>query len=470
MSDRSSSQETSPERSPWSRPGVVLSGAFLLALVLLGVVVAVIGGSGGGRPANTPTTAARQPALQPRWARAAAPSSRQPDGPGDEPPQAQWVTVGSMQVPQNPTVYGPERSDGPWETCFAHDPSGGLLAAMNLWAEGTAVPPSELFQRLAVGAPKNLGSNAQLDRPARFSSPATAMTPTRHLMLRWRSSFRVPRGSSWPSSPRWSGATATGSTCSRLTGSRRCRSSPISRAMSSGAASDEKHGPALRAVCAAPRCGSVAHHGCSCRCAVRVRIDPLCIIGKGVGGAVSSVAGDAITALAKAVLGALGRRSSGRRRCGSGSGRPRSPTARAADGNGRVPAAEPAGVHDASGGAVHAARRRADRLSRAQGDATARARPLLVTYVLVSGAAAAAASVLIGGSDQMASWFISRRARTASSRIISRTCSGSRPGNESRGRRSGRGSRSGLRARSRRRLSRSCWGSSRSSRRSSRSC
>jgi len=35
-------------------------------------------------------------------------------------------------------------------------------------------------------------------------------------------------------------------------------------------------------------------------------IDPLCIIGKGAGGVVSSVAGDAITTLAKAVLGALG--------------------------------------------------------------------------------------------------------------------------------------------------------------------
>jgi hypothetical protein len=68
-----------------------------------------------------------------------------------------------MQVPQNRGVYGPQRSDGPWETCFADDPSGALLAAMNLWAEGTAVPPGELFARLAVGAPKSLGSNAQLD-------------------------------------------------------------------------------------------------------------------------------------------------------------------------------------------------------------------------------------------------------------------------------------------------------------------
>ena len=35
-------------------------------------------------------------------------------------------------------------------------------------------------------------------------------------------------------------------------------------------------------------------------------INPACIVGKAVGGGISSVAGDAITALAKAVLGALG--------------------------------------------------------------------------------------------------------------------------------------------------------------------
>ncbi len=144
---------------------MLISGAFLLALVLVGVFVAVLGGdSGGGRLATTAVTTAHP----------AAPSAPVSTGgcflpagsqvvPSTSPPQAQWGTVGSMQVPQSPTVYGPERSDGPWETCFARNPSGALLAAMNLWAEGTAVPPSELFQRLAVGAPKNLGSSAQLD-------------------------------------------------------------------------------------------------------------------------------------------------------------------------------------------------------------------------------------------------------------------------------------------------------------------
>ena len=154
---------------------MLLSGAFLLALVLLGVIVAVTGGGErrwAARRAHARRLFRRRRRAARRRMRAAA---RLPAGsqtvPASGPPQAQWGTVGSMQVPQNPAVYGPQRSDGPWETCFAHDPAGALLAAMNLWAEGTAVPPSELFQRLAVGAPANLGSSAQLDAggPVQFA-------------------------------------------------------------------------------------------------------------------------------------------------------------------------------------------------------------------------------------------------------------------------------------------------------------
>ncbi|MGH2886492.1 MAG: hypothetical protein ACRDPA_27970, partial [Solirubrobacteraceae bacterium] len=170
MSDPSSAKDAGSERSPWSRPSVLLSGAFLLALVLLGVIVAV---TGAGRPAGTqPAVSSPAPTGK---AQAGSSGCTLPAGPqtvpADNPPPAQWGTVGSVQVPQNPTVYGPQRSNGPWETCFARDPAGALLAAMNLWAEGTAVPPSELFGRLAVGAPKNLGSSAQLDSsgPVQFA-------------------------------------------------------------------------------------------------------------------------------------------------------------------------------------------------------------------------------------------------------------------------------------------------------------
>jgi hypothetical protein len=68
-----------------------------------------------------------------------------------------------MQVPQAPDLYGPQRSSGGFDTCFAHSPAGALFAAVNLWGESTAAPPSEVFQKLAVGAPRSLGNNARLD-------------------------------------------------------------------------------------------------------------------------------------------------------------------------------------------------------------------------------------------------------------------------------------------------------------------
>ena len=84
--------------------------------------------------------------------------------PSSSPPQAQWGTVGSMQVPQNPAVYGPQRTSGIWNTCFAHNPSGALLAAMNFYGESTTGEPEEtVMRRYAVGAPPDLGSNAGLD-------------------------------------------------------------------------------------------------------------------------------------------------------------------------------------------------------------------------------------------------------------------------------------------------------------------
>jgi hypothetical protein len=173
MSDRSSTKdEASAERSPWSRPSVLLSGAFLLALVLLGVVVATTGGGAGTNdPARTPTAAAPSTPTKATASGCVENRAGSQSVPSSSPPQARWGTVGSMQVPQNPTVYGPERSDGPWETCFAHNPTGALLAAMNLWAEGTAADPSAVFAHLAIGAPADLGNSARLDAggPVQFA-------------------------------------------------------------------------------------------------------------------------------------------------------------------------------------------------------------------------------------------------------------------------------------------------------------
>jgi hypothetical protein len=170
MSDRSSNNdEGSAERSPWTRLSVLLSGVFLLALVLLGLVVAVIGAGSSrpGRPTRTPTAASR-PAKSSKAASTASGCAKSSAGsqavPSGSPPQAQWGTVGSMQVPQNPAVYGPQRTSGIWNSCFAHNPSGALLAAMNFYGESATGEPEEtVMRRYAVGAPSNLGSNAGLN-------------------------------------------------------------------------------------------------------------------------------------------------------------------------------------------------------------------------------------------------------------------------------------------------------------------
>lgn len=166
MSEPKTGPESSPERSPWSRSSVLLSGAFLLALVLLGIIVAVT--TGGHRPghsthAATAPTGPVAPALSASRTGCHLPAGSQ-SLPTGSPPAARWGTVGSMQVPQNPAVYGPQRSSGLWQACFADDPAGALLAAINFYAESTTGEPEEaVMRRYAVGAPAHLGSNAGLD-------------------------------------------------------------------------------------------------------------------------------------------------------------------------------------------------------------------------------------------------------------------------------------------------------------------
>ena len=138
-------------------------------------------------------------------------------------------------------------------------------------------------------------------------------------------------------------------------------------------------------------------------------VNPLCIVGKGAGAIASSAAGDAITALGKAVLGALGRAIEWASTLWVGIGTP--PVADASgQATGTVAFLQQHLLVFTTGLAVLCTLLGAGRIVYHEHKA-AQLRDLgryLVTYVLVSAAAAGAASVLIGGCDQMASWFIAR--------------------------------------------------------------
>ena len=138
-------------------------------------------------------------------------------------------------------------------------------------------------------------------------------------------------------------------------------------------------------------------------------IDPGCIVGKAVGGGISSVAGDAITALAKAVLGALGHAIEWASTLWVGVGTP-SVADSAGQSTGTVSFLQQNLLYYTTGLAVLSTLIGAARIVYHEHKAT-QARELvrfLATYTLVSAGAATAASVVIGGADQMAAWFISQ--------------------------------------------------------------
>ena len=147
---------------------MLLSGAFLIALALLGIVLAATGGGNHSRPPQPPSAASPTSAPPVGSARVAAGGCDLPAGsqaiPWRSPPATRWGTVGSMQVPQNPGVSGPQHTRGVYATCFAHAPAGALLAALNVYAESTTgAPASEVMHRYAVGAPADLGNNSGID-------------------------------------------------------------------------------------------------------------------------------------------------------------------------------------------------------------------------------------------------------------------------------------------------------------------
>jgi len=138
-------------------------------------------------------------------------------------------------------------------------------------------------------------------------------------------------------------------------------------------------------------------------------INPLCLLNKGAGSVVSSVAGDAITTLASSVLGAVGHAVEWAATLWVGIGTP-------AIANG---AGQPVGTVAflqqnllefttlmavlctvlGAGRIVYEERKASQLRDLAR---------YLVTYVLVCAAAAAFASLLVGGCDEMAGWFIAR--------------------------------------------------------------
>jgi hypothetical protein len=148
-------------RAFWSAPIGVASVALLVAVAIGGAAALIFGGNGSAARSEI---AAPAPASV-RTGNSSGCSLRA--GTQDissiqlSPPAiAGWHQVGNMEVPEAPVTLGPELQRGGWFYCYQHSPAGALLAAIDVWAAGTAATATLVARHLAVNVTRGaLGSD-----------------------------------------------------------------------------------------------------------------------------------------------------------------------------------------------------------------------------------------------------------------------------------------------------------------------
>jgi hypothetical protein len=145
-------------RAYWSTSTGVLSVCVLAAVVIGGGAALVFGGGG-----SAPRAATAAPAMVPaRSSGCSLPVGSQDVSSLELSPPAivGWHQVGNMEVPEAPATLGPEHESGGWFYCDQHSPGGALLAAIDVWASGTAASAAQVARHLAVNVtPWALGSD-----------------------------------------------------------------------------------------------------------------------------------------------------------------------------------------------------------------------------------------------------------------------------------------------------------------------
>ena len=131
------SDETS---TPWTQPKFLIAAVLVIALVILGVVLALSGRDEPGGTSSTPTTTSSATVSAP--VNAAAESVCGLPGYADSgtltsAPEAEWLFQGTTAYPTS-SEYGPGATS-PEEVryCFQHTPTGALFAAANAVVQGS---------------------------------------------------------------------------------------------------------------------------------------------------------------------------------------------------------------------------------------------------------------------------------------------------------------------------------------------
>lgn len=145
-------------RAYWSKSiGLLAAGVLVVTVVGGGLALIVDGGrKSAGRPATTALAPVRRSSSG-----CSLPSGGQNVSSLELSPPAVvgWHQVGNIEVPEAPATLGPEHESGGWFYCYQHSPGGALLAAIDVWASGTAASATEVARHLAINvSPRALGS------------------------------------------------------------------------------------------------------------------------------------------------------------------------------------------------------------------------------------------------------------------------------------------------------------------------
>ncbi|ULR52758.1 hypothetical protein [Streptomyces deccanensis] len=125
------------EKPFWQQRGWILSAAFLLALLFMGVVGVALGGDGDTTRADDDPA----PSPSPTATRSGGAGDTRPAGcrtddsdqkkPTAVPKDFRWRANGTTLVPVSKSA-GPLKYDGPVWSCFAHTPMGAVLAVHSI--------------------------------------------------------------------------------------------------------------------------------------------------------------------------------------------------------------------------------------------------------------------------------------------------------------------------------------------------
>lgn len=120
-----------PERSPWTRPGFLAACAFLVVIALLFVVVMVAGdgGNDGQQAASSPTPSTS--ASQHTEDGDGCPELEESNDVPTTAPPAEWELFRTVALPVSQEA-GPAVFEGDVARCFAHSPTGALMAAAQI--------------------------------------------------------------------------------------------------------------------------------------------------------------------------------------------------------------------------------------------------------------------------------------------------------------------------------------------------